>query len=111
MRQLVLKDAVQCRHASACTAYRNSQLSIILTASPGWRVGDVEEVFLRVQNHDDAFAWFVSELSREVAKLIFQSLEQRFLQFRRSLVSFVLQREVGALSLARTLLNFQFAFR
>src|SRR6266550_1772778 len=104
MRQLMLQHARKLRIHTGNAANRNAKLAVIERSRPGWRLGDVYEFFLCVENYDNVFGGLIAELPGEILILIFHCREQLLLQLRCCPVSLVMQSEMPALLAPRSLL-------
>src|SRR5205809_456083 len=93
----MLQHAREFRVHTGNAANRNAKLAVIERSRPGWRLGDVYEFSLCVENYDNVFGGLIAELPGEVLILILHCREQLLLQLRGRSVALVVQSEMPAL--------------
>ena len=76
----MFQNPLQFRVHAIDSTHRNAQFAVVKSACPGRRLGNVSELFLSVENHNNVLARLVSQLAREVGELLLQGIHQLLLQ-------------------------------
>src|ERR1022692_2370665 len=99
MGKLVLQHPRQLRRDRTQAVNGNAQLSVIDSATPGGRLGDIKKGLLGVEHDRNAVAGSDAEFTYQIVVFRLEGCHQLAAQRIRRLLAFILQGEVAALVL------------
>src|SRR6266568_2803704 len=109
MRQFVFQNAAQVGRYRFQTLNRDAKFAVVQSASPGWRLGDIEESLVGVEDDANAGARLKSELAGQFRVMGLQRRKNLGAQGFRTLRAFVVKGEVSGFALREFALSASFS--
>ena len=90
---------------------RDAKFAVVQSASPGWRLGDIEESLIGVEDDANAGARLKSELAGQLRVMGLQRRKNLGAQGFRTLLALVMKYEVSRFALREFALSASFSLR